>query len=198
MDAVRAPDADRVAVLLGARQDRVEEPVDPCEDEAAGLLELQRQSRVDDVGRGQPEMEPTPFRPELLGDRVDEGGRVMVGEPLELGDASGARRLCVGTDRLHVLRGHDADLRPTVQRSEFHVKPMSELALVRPDPGHGRAGVTRDHSLDSRAGSGRRSHDSGCEHRRILRVVDADAGYGHARRHLHDREERVEPVQDAQ
>ena len=33
---------------------------------------------------------------------------------------------------------------------------------------------------------------------RVLRIVDADRRNGHARRHLRDREERVEPVEDAE
>ena len=36
--------------------------------------------------------------------------------------------------------------------------------------------------------------DARREHCRVLRVVDADRRDGHARRHLHDREQRVEPV----
>ena len=32
-------------------------------------------------------MEPAAFGPELLRDRVDEGGHVVVGDPLDLGDA---------------------------------------------------------------------------------------------------------------
>ena len=35
-------------------------------------------------------MQPAPLRAELLGDRVDEGGQVVVGRQLDLGDALGA------------------------------------------------------------------------------------------------------------
>ena len=43
--AVRAPDRERVAVLLGPRDDRVERAVEPGEDQPAGLLDLERRAR---------------------------------------------------------------------------------------------------------------------------------------------------------
>src|SRR5439155_23716752 len=57
-----------------------------------------------------------------------------------------------GADRLRGLRRHDADLGPAVDRGELDLEPALEPALVRPDPGHGRAGVTRDHCFDCRDG----------------------------------------------
>jgi hypothetical protein len=50
MNAVRAADADGVAVLLRSRDDRGERIVDSLEDQAAGVLHLQGQRCVDDVG----------------------------------------------------------------------------------------------------------------------------------------------------
>ena len=84
---MRPPDADGPTVLLGAADHRVDGPVDPAEEELARVLDLQRQRGVDDVGGGQPVVEPAALRPELLGDGVDEGGGVVVGRQLDLGDA---------------------------------------------------------------------------------------------------------------
>ena len=39
----------------------------------------------------------------------------------------------------------DARLGPSLECRQLHVQPAGELALVRPDPGHGRAGIAGDH-----------------------------------------------------
>ena len=72
---------------LRPRDDSRERAVDPFEDQAPGVLNLQRQRGVDDVGRGEAVVEPAAFGPELLRDGVDEGRRVVVRHPLDLGDA---------------------------------------------------------------------------------------------------------------
>ena len=86
MDAVRAADLQRLAVLLGARRDDGEGAVEAREDQRARLADLQRERRVDDVGGGEAVVEPAALLAELLGDGVDEGGGVVVERRLELGD----------------------------------------------------------------------------------------------------------------
>ena len=99
--AVRAAHLERRAMLLGARDDGGERAVEALEDERAGLADLERERGVDDVGGGEPVVEPAALLAELLGDGVDEGGGVVVERRLELGDplrasagrpAPGARR----------------------------------------------------------------------------------------------------------
>ena len=92
VNPVRAADADRVPVLLRPPHDRVERALELGHDERARLADLQRERRVDDVRRGEAVVEPAPLRPELLRHRVDERRRVVVGDPLDLGDALGRRR----------------------------------------------------------------------------------------------------------
>ena len=60
--AVRATHARRVAVLLGARADGVERAVDAGEQQLARLAQDERERGVDDVGRGQPVVEPARLR----------------------------------------------------------------------------------------------------------------------------------------
>src|SRR5262249_61138632 len=48
------------------------------------------------------------------------------------------------------------ELDPGPERSELDVQPLRELALFRPDPGHRRSGVARNHWLESRARAGGR------------------------------------------
>src|SRR5581483_7222036 len=49
--AVRAPDADGAAVLLGAASNRLQRTVDAGDDQGAGVAELQRERGIEDVRR---------------------------------------------------------------------------------------------------------------------------------------------------
>src|SRR5262249_30081699 len=115
MDAVRAADADRVAMLFGPPDDRVEGAVETCEEQLPGVLDLQRERSVDDVGGGEAVVDPAAFGAELLGDRVDERGDIVVSRALDLGDALGRRRPGSGTDRCHVSSRDGAQFRPPVE-----------------------------------------------------------------------------------
>ena len=105
-------------------------------------------------------MQPAPGRSELFGDRIDECRDVVIGDLLDLGDSLRCRGGRPRANLRDVIRGGRADLSPGVERGELDVEPAREPAFVRPDPGHGGAGVTRDHRCDSREGLGRRPEDS--------------------------------------
>ena len=94
VNAVRPADADVVAVVLRPLEHRVQRAV---ERPRAGARPPSRtcsaRAGVDDVRRGQAVVDPAPGRAELGGDGVDEGGQVVLGLALELGDALGRRRL---------------------------------------------------------------------------------------------------------
>ena len=143
--AMRPPHLERAAVLLGARCHDGECAVERGDDQRAGLADLERKRRVDDVGGGEAVVEPAPFFAELLGDGVDERRRVVVQCRLDLGDALGRRGLRLLLQRLRRLGGHDSELGPGRRRRELHLEPRFEPALVRPDPGHRGAGVAGDH-----------------------------------------------------
>ena len=87
---------------------------------------------------------------ELLGDRVDEGGRVVVGDALDLRDALRRRHLDLGADRLDGVRRNRPELGERVERGELDLEPRRKLPLVRPDPGHGWTGVAGNHWTQSR------------------------------------------------
>ena len=169
----------------------------PAEDQVARVADLEGERRVDDVRRGEAVVDPAALRPELLGHRVDEGGQVVIGRLLDLGDPLGCRHLGAVANRGNVCGGHRSDLDPAVEGRQFDLEPARQLALLRPDPAHLRTGVAGDHSGQSRAGSGgrREREDPRSEHSRILRVVDTDRRDRDARRHLHDREQCVEAVE---
>ena len=154
--AVRAAHLQRRAMLLGARDDDGERRVEALEDERAGGADLERERGVDDVGGGEAVVEPAALLAELLGDGVDEGGRVVVERRLELGDPLRARRDGLLLERPRGLLGDDPELGPGGGRRELDVEPGPQLALVRPDAGHGGTRIAGDHWLQSRADPGRR------------------------------------------
>src|SRR3954449_2356088 len=150
VNTVRAPDADGVAMLVRSCHNGCERPVDAGEDEPPGVLDPQGKGGVHDVRGGQPIVEPAPLGPELFRDGVDKCGGVVVGDAFDLGHALRRRGDCLCLDFRHVGCRNGADLGPPLERSELDLEPARELALVRPDPGHLRARVARDHWADSR------------------------------------------------
>ena len=139
--AVRAPDRERVAVLLGSRDDRGERACRcPARIRRAGLLDLERERGVEHVRRGQPVVEPAALLAEPLRDGVDERGDVVLRARLDLGDAlrRRRRRTARGSPRRR-RAGTTPDLRPRVERGELDLEPPRELALAptrpRPWPG---------------------------------------------------------------
>ena len=125
--------AVRLPVLLGPGDDCCKGAVVPAEDQGAGVADLERERGVEHVGGGEPVMEPAALLAEILGDGVHEGGDVVLGLGLELGDALRGGRHRAGADRLDRLGGNRAHGRPAVERGELHFEPASELRLVRPE-----------------------------------------------------------------
>ncbi len=141
-------------MLLRPRDDRPKRLPEPLEHECAGVLSREGQRRVEDIGRGEPEVEPAAVVAEVFGDRVHERGYVVVRRALDLGDA---RRIgCYGrcADARDRLGWHGADLGPAVERRELDGEPPLERRLSRPDPRHGGAGVARDHPVIVDGGAG--------------------------------------------
>src|ERR671921_71018 len=88
-------------------------------------------------------MDPAAGVAHRLGDDVHEGGDVMVGHLLAL--AHGLRR--ERGPLAHpggVLGGHHALFGEGVHHRQLHLQPRVELALLRPDHAHLRAGVAVD------------------------------------------------------
>ncbi len=132
-------------MLFSARGHDGERAVEPLEDQPTGLAYLKRERRVDDVRRGEAVMEPAAFFTEPLGHGVDEGGGVVVERRLDLRHAVRGGGGRVRLERARRLGGHDPELGPGHNGRELDLEPGREPALVRPDPGHGRAGIARDH-----------------------------------------------------
>ena len=104
-----------------------------------------------------------------------------------------------------VLRRDRSELRPALERGELDLEPACELALLRPDPAHLGPGVAGDHehSLEAappralptllQAGPRIRAASTAA----FFALSTPTVATGTPGRHLHDREQRVEPVEDA-
>ena len=169
VDAVGAADRQGLAMLLGTRDNGGEATVDPGEDQRSGVADLERERSIEDVRRRQAVVKPAPLLPEPLGDRVDEGGDVVVRPRLDLGDALRRRNDRSLANRFDRLARDDAGLRPPLQRSELDLQPARQPRFVRPDRRHGRAGVARNHSSESTARVGRSNRGGSAAACRMLR-----------------------------
>ena len=89
VDAVRTADLERLAVLLRPRHDGAEGPFEAGHQQFAGVAYLEREARVDDVGRGQAVVKPAAGVAELTPDHVDERGHIMVDVGFDLFDPLG-------------------------------------------------------------------------------------------------------------
>jgi hypothetical protein len=145
VDSMSSTDHDGGAVLARSRVDGSDRALDAVEDELAGHLDREAQRRVEHVGGGQPVVEPSPFLAEPGGDRIDEGGDVVVRRALALGHLFGGRNAGAVPDDTGGVGRNRADLRPRVQNRELDGEPSLELRLLRPGPCHCRPGVTGDH-----------------------------------------------------
>ena len=130
--AVRAPDAQRLAVLARPRGERRDERARARHDDLAGALELQRQRRVEHVARRQPVVDPAPGRPGRSRQHVDEGGHVVVGRPLALVDRLDRERR--GADRVEIRA-----VGPSIASADLDVAP----ADMRASSVHGAASSGR-------------------------------------------------------
>ena len=131
VDAVCAPHAERLAVLLCARDDGAERALEPSQHERARVLDGERERGVEHVRRGEAEVEPAPVLAEGLRDRVDERRDVVVRLALELGDPLRRRRTRARGDPLDGVGA--ARRRPPPSRRAPPARPRA-CARASPRP----------------------------------------------------------------
>jgi hypothetical protein len=144
VDAVRAPDRRRVAVLLRARAERRGERVGARDEQRSRVPDLERLRRVDHVVRRHPEVDEPRLRADVLGDVGEERDHVMADLRLDLGDARGVEA-GARADRARRLGGDDAALGEHLAHRHLHLEPPAETAVVGPDGRHRGAAVALDH-----------------------------------------------------
>ena len=146
MHAVGPAHAQRLPVLKGPPPHHREEPFELGEDQVRGLTELQGQRRVEQVARGEAEVDPPPGRPDRLRGRLDERGHVVAGDPLELLDALWGGRDRPGPDLRQVLLRDPADPGPALAGQHLDAEPVLELSFFGPHRGHLGKRVPADHA----------------------------------------------------
>ena len=146
VDAVRAPDHRRPPVFVSAPLDRRGELVDVLQDQIARLSHLQTERRIEDVGRGQAEVQPAGGRADLLGDRRRKRNHVVLGGLLDLLDAGDVERRLL-PQFARIRRGHDAGFHQRVGRGQLDLEPGFVAPLIAPDRAHLGAGVARNHPI---------------------------------------------------
>jgi hypothetical protein len=87
MHTMRAAHHRRVPMLFGARTNGVEEAFDILEKQIGRLAHLNSLRGVDDVGGGEPEMQPARGRPDVLGNDGRKGDDVVLCGFFDGGDA---------------------------------------------------------------------------------------------------------------
>ena len=151
--AVRAPHGDRVAVVEGDALEDGDEVRRRRDQEIGGVAQGPAQRRVHHVRRREAVVDPPAGLADALLDDVDEGGDVVVGDPLALVD--GGHEVVVddeggGPAGGGVGRGHHAEGRPRLGGEELDLEPAPEAGGVGEDGRHLRQLVARDHRGDSR------------------------------------------------
>ena len=140
VDAVGAPDHRRPAVFGGPDADRVHQPRDALDDEAAGLAHLERLGGVDDIGRGQAEVQPARRRTDMLGDGGRERDHVVLRGLLDLFDARDVEGR-LGAKLARRIGRHEPRVGHRVGGRELDLEPGLVATLLAPDRAHLGVGV---------------------------------------------------------
>ena len=138
--AVRAADHRRPPMFVGARAGSPPRSASmSCRIRSHACAHLQRQRRVEDVGRRQAEVQPARRRPDLLGDRRRERDHVVLRRLLDLFDARDVERRAAARSVARVVGGHDAGVGQRVGGGQLDFEPGLVPSLRRsrwrPSPG---------------------------------------------------------------
>ncbi len=192
--SVRSSDRQCVLELEGTLGDHRECFVERPHDQRACIAHRERERRIEHIRGGEAEVNPTPVRSDLFGERVHERGDIVIRRLLELRNALDARNSNLRPNRFYRTRWHGAELAPRVEHRELHQQPAFELGLLRPDARHFRSGVACDHCCDSRGRARTRRCTLGTMRSPLVRVFwlgskweEARGGPSHRgsdRRHL--------------
>ena len=145
VDAMRSTDHRRPPMLDRTISDRVAQRVKVLQNQVAGFAHLQRQRCVDDIRRGQAEMEPSRRRSDLFCHRRRKGNHVVLGRLLDLLDARDIESAALAN-----VRAASAGTMPAAAiasaAATSNEQPGLITTLIAPDSTHFRVCIARDHS----------------------------------------------------
>ena len=147
-------------------------PAMPLTIRSQACAHLHRLRGIDDVGRGQAEVQPARRRPDLLGDGRRERDDVVLRGLLDLLDAGDVER-GPGAQLARGVGRHEARFRHRVGGRQLDFEPGLVAALIAPDRAHLGVGVSLESSQVAATSPLQSSvrRRSGPEHRRRQRAV---------------------------
>ena len=146
MDAMRAADHRRVAMLIRPCADRPHELLEILQNHVAGVAHLQGEGGIDDIRRGEAEMEPAAgWRADVFSDVCGKGDDVVVEGFLQLLATFQAE----GGFGLHLFEipfRHQPLTAEGFGGKQFDLQPDFQFALLAPKLAHLRARITLNHA----------------------------------------------------
>ena len=141
------PTAKVLDLLPRTGGQRLHQPVGAGQDQLSDVPQLQPEGGVEHVRRGEPEVDPAPGLPGGGAEDVDEGGHIVIGDPLALldrldGEARAADRLELG---LGGAVGAEQE-RQLLGGRHLHAPPRLHARLVAPQAAELRPRVAGDHA----------------------------------------------------
>ena len=135
----------RPFVLVRLAAQRLHEIFDILLEDRRSFLELHRQRRVHDIGRGHADMEIARIVADRFRHAAQKRNDLMLDLGFDLANALHveARLLANARDRGF---GHFAQLGQALGGENFHFQPFLKAIFFRPDTAHLRPRVTRDHA----------------------------------------------------
>ncbi len=139
--AVRPAGRDQVLRRIGLLQQDELEPVELVLEDVHGILQLERESGVQDVVRRRAVVDPLPWRAALFGVGEHDGHHVVADLVLDLPDPFDIDFVDAGSNRLRVLLRDQADGRFRPGQRRLDLQELLQLGLLGPDRLHLRRAV---------------------------------------------------------
>ena len=134
-------------MLVGARLERLEQPLEVGDQDVGRAHELHAEAGIEHVGRGHALVHEARFRTDDLGEMREEGDDVVLRHLLDGVDARDVELVPdpLFPDGVGGLARYDADVGHGGGRMRLDLEPDSKACLRLPDAGHLGTGVARDH-----------------------------------------------------
>ncbi len=151
MDAVRAADRRRILMLESAALQRRQQFFHVGDQNIGRARELNRETSIEDIRRGEAKMHKTRLGPDNLAKMGEESDDVVLYFPLDRIDARNVEFgvLAFFPDFLRGFLRNHPEFRHRISGMCLDLEPDAEAGIRRPDRGHFRPGITRDHQAAS-------------------------------------------------
>src|SRR6516165_1356911 len=139
-----APDHRRAAILPGHAGSSASKPGEILGQDVTRRGQLNPESRIENIRRGQPLVNPPRGRANVGGDVLKECYDVMIRALFDL-ENLGNRKFTPRANGLSISLGHQAEFGHRLAGEGLNLQPNREFAFLRPNSPHLRARVPWDH-----------------------------------------------------